>query len=105
MEEHPDCLQVSINQAVPASEFSGASPVGDKCQGVVINCAYEEDVRESRTNLRWYETSPGSTLFHIVSYAIQLLFCFTCDSKLRIIYRHLSSCIANCGTDERCCTF
>lgn len=73
LEDHPDCLQVSIDQAVPASEFSGASPVGDKCLGVVLNCAYEEDVREARTNLRWYEASPGSTLFHIVSYANQLL--------------------------------
>jgi len=90
LEEHPDCLQVSIDQAVPASEFSGASPVGDKCLGIVLNCAYEEDLREARTNLRWYEASPGSTLFHIVSYANQLLFILYVHSKSKTICRHLS---------------
>ena len=51
----------------PTKEFSGTSPVGDKCLGVVLNCNYEEEVREARSNLRWFEASPGSILFHIVS--------------------------------------
>lgn len=69
LEEHPDCQQVSYEEAMPTKEFSGASPVGDRCLGVVLNCTYEEELREARTNLRWFEASPGSTLFHIVSNA------------------------------------
>ena len=67
LEEHPDCQQVSHDEAMPTKEFSGTSPVGDKCLGVVLNCNYEEEVREARSNLRWFEASPGSILFHIVS--------------------------------------
>jgi hypothetical protein len=69
LEEHPDCQQVSYEEAMPTKEFSGTSPVGDKCLGVVLNCTYEEELKEARTNLRWFEASPGSTLFHIVSNA------------------------------------
>jgi hypothetical protein len=67
LDKHPDCQQVSHDEIMPTKEFSGASPVGDKCLGVVLNCTYEEEVREARTNLRWFKASPGSTLFHIVS--------------------------------------
>ncbi len=33
LKEHPDCQQVSIDQAVPTNEFIGASPNGDMCVG------------------------------------------------------------------------
>jgi len=41
--------------------------VSDTCLGVVLRCTFEEEVREARKDLRWFEASPGSTIFHIVS--------------------------------------
>ena len=68
LEEHPDCEGVNYDQTVPTKEyaFRGKS-VSDTCQDVVLYCTYEEEVREARKNLRWYEASPGTTLFRIVS--------------------------------------
>ena len=68
LEEHPDCEEVNYFQTVPVTDFGSRHPVGDSCRGIVLHCAYEEEVSEARTNLRWFEAAPGSTLFHIVSY-------------------------------------
>ena len=69
LEEHPDCDSVSYDQTVPTHEyaFRGKHPVGDSCEGVEVLCTYEEEVREARKNLRWFESSSGTTLFYIVS--------------------------------------
>lgn len=88
LEEHPDCEGVSYDQTVPTKEYAffGKHPVSDTCLGAVIHCTYEEEVREARKNLRWFEASPGSTLFHIVSiYEIVGIFGTFSDAKTQII--------------------
>ena len=77
LEEHPDCQGVGYDQTVPTKEYAlnGKQPVSDTCLGVVLHCTYEEEVREARKNLRWFEASPGSTLFHIVSNLCRNSYC------------------------------
>ncbi len=67
LEEHPDCSRVEHSQTVPISDFGPRHPVGDSCLLVVLHCTFEEEVREARANLRWFEATSGSTLFHLVS--------------------------------------
>ena len=68
LEEHPDCDGVNYDQTVPTKEYAfRGNSVSDTCKDAVLYCTYEEEVREARKNLRWYEASPGTTLFRIVS--------------------------------------
>ncbi|KAL7555003.1 hypothetical protein ACHAWF_018580 [Thalassiosira exigua] len=72
LEEHPDCEGVDYGQTVPTKEHEvrGKGPVGDTCQGVLLKCHYEEEVREARKAFRWFEASSGTTLFQITRDAV-----------------------------------
>ncbi|KAL3768820.1 hypothetical protein ACHAWU_006921, partial [Discostella pseudostelligera] len=70
LEEHPDCTGVEYSRTIPITDFGPRHPVGDSCLGMVLNCTYEEDVREASANLRWFEATSGSTLFHITRDAV-----------------------------------
>ena len=69
LEEHPDCQAVDYDQTTPTKEhaINSKQPVSDTCLEVVLYCTYEEEIREARKNLRWFEAPPGSNLFQIVS--------------------------------------
>lgn len=69
LEEHPDCQQVDLDKTVPTKEYAfwSKSPISDACLGVLLHCTYEEKVSEARDQLRWFEASPKSKLFYIVS--------------------------------------
>lgn len=69
LEEHPDCQRVDLDKTVPSNEYAfwGRHPISDACLGILLQCTYEETVTETRNNLRWFEASPKSKLFYIVS--------------------------------------
>ena len=72
LEEHPDCLSVNHNDVVPINEFSfrNIRMNNDACHGISLHCNYEEEVKEARENIRWYEASSGSTLFYLTRDAV-----------------------------------
>ena len=39
-------------------------------KGIDIFCAFEEDVESPEKYVRWYESPPGTTLFHITKFPI-----------------------------------
>jgi hypothetical protein len=67
LEEHPDCTGVEYSHTVPITDFGPRQSVGDTCLGIVLHCTYEEQIMRARTNLRWFEATSGSTVFHFVS--------------------------------------
>lgn len=69
LEDHPDCRTVDLEETMPTKEYSfwGKDPISDACLGIILKCTYEEKVSETRNNLRWFEASPKSKLFYIVS--------------------------------------
>eukprot|EP00804_Cyclotella_cryptica_P031375 CCRYP_012196-RE/>CCRYP_012196-RE protein AED:0.02 eAED:0.02 QI:303/0.85/0.87/1/0.71/0.62/8/63/3730 len=73
LEEHPDCQSVQYHDTLPIEEYAFRNMrqmKSDICRGVFLQCMYEEEVSEGRENLRWYEASPGSTLFYITRDAV-----------------------------------
>ena len=108
LEEHPDCQSVPYDQTVPTKEyaFQGKHPVSDECLGVVLQCTYEEKVREARKNLRWFEASPGSALFHIVSYNMFESSLFNLGRRFLIILNPFNMTIIfhfDHSIDKGCC--
>ena len=72
LEDHPDCISVNYNDVAPINEFSFRNRrqmSNDACQGVSLHCIYDEEVKEARENLRWYEAG-GSVLFYITRDAV-----------------------------------
>ena len=72
LEDHPDCLSVNQNDVVSINEFSFRNiPMNnDACHGISLHCNYEEEVKEARENIRWYEASSGSALFYLTRDAV-----------------------------------
>lgn len=69
LEDHPDCLSVPPNEVESTNDFSFTrkEPYSDRCQDLILQCTYEEEIRDSSEKFRWFEVSSGSNLFHIVS--------------------------------------
>lgn len=89
LEEHPGCEQIDFSKTEPVSQmswFSSSQPLGDTCEealsdqmyhadgrqmqsyiskGVDLSCIFDEDVSAPAEKLRWFETSGGTTLFHL----------------------------------------
>jgi hypothetical protein len=76
LEEHPDCRQVDLEKTVPIKEYAfwSKQSISDVCLGILLQCTYEEMVTETRSHLRWFEASPNTKLFYIVSTLIIQLF-------------------------------
>ena len=65
IETHPDCSLVSENRVKPINKISlGSSAVSDKCEDIVLQCSYTEDIKNLDFDKKyWFTADQGSSLF------------------------------------------